>query len=189
MADNRFPPGGYYGSGVPEYGQGSDSAVELMHLIDSLEALVGAAVRIPWINKVLLDREELLDVIDQMRVSLPDGMQDVRAAHQDIEEMREQARAEAEEIKRRAQEEAYLRLSETDQVRAAQTLARDIIVRARDDAEAIKRDADTYALEVLTRLERDLNSQLNTIRGGVRTLQTATRNGAHPPDDHSPDGR
>lgn len=192
MVDNRFPPGGYYGSGTPEYGQGSDSAEELLRLIDALEALIGAAVRIPWINKVLLDREELLDIVDQARVTVSEPTeieQTLANARTEAAQILADAQAKADEITRGAQQEAYARLSETDQVKAAQTLARDIIIQARDDANGIRHDADNYALEVLTRLERELTTQLGTIRGGVRTLQSSLRNGSQPPDDIPPDDR
>lgn len=184
MADNQFlSPGGYYGAGVPDLGQSGDSAVDLMRLIDSLEALVSAAVRIPWVNKVLLDRDDLLDLIDQLRVTVPEDVQEARSVLQEREDMLNEAEAEAERIRRRAQEEALARLSETDQVKAAQQLAHDLLEEARREAAAIRHDADAYALEVLSRLESEVASQLNTIRGGVRTLQAAVRNGVHPPSD------
>lgn len=183
MADNRFPPGGYYGSGFPEYSPGADAAGELLRLLDGLEALIGAAVRIPWINKVLLDREELLDIIDQMRVSIPAEPAGVSVAEQEADELLERARAEADEILRRAQEQAYALVAETDQVKAAQVFVKKILDDAQFEAADIKHGADNYALDVLTRLESQLAAQLNTIRGGVRALEATAANGNHPPED------
>ncbi len=67
--------------------------MDLLHLVDRLEELVASAQKMPIGNRAILDRRRLLDVVDQMRIAVP---QEVREA-QDIVAHREAIRREAEE--------------------------------------------------------------------------------------------
>lgn len=183
MADNQFYPGGHFIAGASEFGSGSDSSADLLRLVDGLENQIAVAIRIPWLDKVLLDREELLDLIDQMRVALPEDVHDARDLLHERQEVLDAAEREAVQITQRARDEAMARLADTDQVKQAQTLAREIRLAAEQEAASRRRDADAYALEVLLRLEQSLGDQLSTVRGGVQALQSGLRNGVHHTDD------
>ena len=67
--------------------------MDLLHLVDRLEELVASAQKMPIGNRAIIDRRRLLDIIDQMRIAIP---QEVREA-QDIVAHREAIRREAEE--------------------------------------------------------------------------------------------
>ena len=67
--------------------------MDLLHLVDRLEELVASAQKMPIGNRAILDRRRLLDVVDQMRIAVP---QEVREA-QDIVAHRDSIRREAEE--------------------------------------------------------------------------------------------
>ena len=167
--------------------------MEILDLIDSLEELVIQARRLPVGGNLVVDRKRMLDVIDQMRLSVP---ADMRQAQQ-ILEMRDQiltdahenaqgtvARAEEERarrieensILREAQERSHQMLMDTE-ARARQTIAEaDATAAAHlsEAAEAATRqldDADQYALEVLHRLENQLQAFLESIRMSIGSLQ------------------
>ena len=67
--------------------------MDLLHLVDRLEELVASAQKMPIGNRAIIDRRRLLDIIDQMRIAVPE---EVREA-QDIVGHREAIRREAEE--------------------------------------------------------------------------------------------
>ena len=50
----------------------SDMRMDLQYLIDRLETMVRAARRMPMMNKIMMDEQELVDLIDQMRTVLPE---------------------------------------------------------------------------------------------------------------------
>src|SRR5438067_1093361 len=92
--------------------------MDLMHLVDRLEELVASAQKMPIGNRAILDRRRLLDIIDQMRIAVP---QEVREA-QEIVAHREALRREAEEDGRilvAQAEERASRLVEAHEITAA----------------------------------------------------------------------
>ena len=46
--------------------------MDLLHLVDRLEELVAGAQRMPIGSRAIVDRRRLLDIVDQMRVAIPD---------------------------------------------------------------------------------------------------------------------
>jgi hypothetical protein len=167
--------------------------VEILDLIDSLEELVIQARRLPVGGNLVVDRKRMLDVIDQMRLSVP---ADLRQAQQ-VLEARDQILAEAHNGAREtlhlADVERECRLDENSIVREAQERSQSMLMeseaRARETiadadataaahlseaAEAASKqldDADQYALEVLRRLENQLQAFLESIRMSINSLQ------------------
>ncbi|MCC7362878.1 MAG: hypothetical protein IT303_00780 [Dehalococcoidia bacterium] len=167
--------------------------MEILELIDSLEELVVQARRLPVGGNLVVDRKRMLDVIDQMRLAIP---ADVRQATQIIEsreQLLEEAHASAQETKRRAEAERARRLDENSLVREAQERSQHMLMdaeaRARETiaeadntaaahlseaAEAAAKqldDADQYALEVLRRLDHQLQAFLESIRMSIGSLE------------------
>jgi cell division septum initiation protein DivIVA len=148
----------------------------------------------PMGGGVLVDRKRLLDLIDQLRVSIPANIRQARDVMQKREQTLAEADAEAKGIIGAAQHEANRRLSEDALLREAraeagrlqreaQSLAQGIIQeahqradqelgQARDQARQQMTEADQYALAVLTRLDRQMTAFLNNVHQGIESLQT-----------------
>jgi hypothetical protein len=167
--------------------------MDLLHLVDRLEELVAEAQKMPIGNRAIIDRRRLLDLVDQMRVSVP---QEVREA-QELVENRERLRQETEEESRmiiaRAEEEVARRVDEHELTEAARERALLIAgegevrleERARQAHEDIQRRieesrhlarqqmqaADEYARELLTRLERQLQAFIGSVSTGLEQLE------------------
>lgn len=166
--------------------------VEILELIDSLEDLVVHARRLPGGNLVV-DRKRLLDVIDQLRLAVP---ADLRQAAQ-ILETRDQIVTEAhntatatlqqadEERGRRVEESAIVREAHErsramlieSEARARQVIAEADATAAAHLSEAAEasakqlEDVDRYSLEVLHRLENQLQAFLESIRSSISSLE------------------
>ena len=167
--------------------------MEILDLIDALEELVVQARRLPVGGNLVVDRKRILDVIDQMRLAVPI---DLRQAAQ-VLEARDRVVAEAHDsarlIVQRADEERARRLDETSLIREAQERSHHMLREAEQSAretiadadvtaaahlseaaEAASKqldDADQYALEVLRRLENQLQAFLESIRLSIGSLQ------------------
>lgn len=145
---------------------------------------------------VVVDRRRLLELVDQMRSSVP---WEVREAEQIVAErdaVLEEARREAEGVLHRAEMEAQERLEETALVQAAEREAEAVIDRAEmraqtmlDEAQAQVQtrlrqaeqaatnqmdEADRYALEMLRRLDAQLSAFASTVRSGIGALEERT---------------
>jgi len=167
--------------------------VDILHLIDRLEELVGEARKLPVGGGAVISRQRLLDLIDRMRVAVPKEVYDAREIIEKREEVLADASAEASRLIARAQEEVETRLKETEVVKASEERARQILAQAQarmeelsreaegqaaarlDDAQAAAREqmreADVYALQTLKKLETELNEFIATVQRGMETLE------------------
>ncbi len=167
--------------------------MDILHLIDRLEEMVRDARRLPVGGGAVLSRQRLLDLIDRMRVAVPKEIYDarevlerqddiLRTAHEDAEMLLAEARVQVEEklkdsavvkaAEERAREvtaEAQRRAQEL--LKSAEEQARARLDDAQEASRAQMREADVYALQVLRKLEEELEGFLATVRRGVETLE------------------
>ncbi|MDE2815244.1 MAG: ATPase [Chloroflexota bacterium] len=143
--------------------------MDIFALIERLEALVNTGQRVPFVNKIMLDEQECLDVIAQMRMSVPDEVRQARRMLQERSRIPEQARLEAERIVAIAHEQAEEVLSEHGLVRAAEDNARQIVEDAEEQASEIHRESDAYAVRSLT----DLRTRLEQLHERVQIFLEA----------------
>lgn len=149
--------------------------IDILHLVDRLEELVMEGRGIPFSGRVVLDEERFLDIVDQMRVTIPEEIKKAKRVQQERERIIAQANEEAGRIVRLAQEEAEKLVSGHETVKVADDRASVILERAQNQAEQIRRDADAYVMEVLGQLEYELDGLLTTVRNGLRRVQQSHR--------------
>jgi len=147
--------------------------MDILHLIDQLEALLNEGSHPPLLGKrVLIDEQRTWEVIDQMRVSIPDEVKKAKRINQERDRIIAQANEEAARIVELGRDEAQQLASETEIARQAQARAQTIVERAQREADALKADADDYTIQVLSKLEEDLAKVLGIVRNGLLKLNT-----------------
>lgn len=117
----------------------------------------------------------MLELIDQLRGSVPEEVRQARRITEESGRITERARAEGDTIIARAQEQAALLLEERELVRAAQQRAGEIIDTATSEAAEVRRGADEYAAGVLIRLEGECIKALTSIKRGIDMLDERHR--------------
>lgn len=148
--------------------------IDILHLVDRLESLLNEGRRVPFTSNRLVNEELFLNIIDQMRISIPEEIKKGKRIQQERERLIAQANEEAERIVALAREKAERALSEHELAQQAERRAQTIIERAQREAEKFKADADTYTYDVLSQLEEQLSALLKTVYNGMRTIE-ATR--------------
>lgn len=144
--------------------------MDVLQLIDKLEQLVVSGGRLPLSTRIIVDEQQFLDVIDQLRVTVPEEIKQARRVSSESERVLEQAESEAEKIINTAREQATLMLQDTEIVRAAEEKAALILQSAHEQADEVRLGADQYAMDVLSGLENELTKLLITARKGRATL-------------------
>lgn len=157
--------------------------IDIMHLVDRLEELVMEGRAIPFSRRVIVDEERFLDLVDQMRVSIPDEIKKAKRIQQERERIVAQGNEEAGRIVSLAQEEASSLISDHEIVGAAEARAAVILERAQNEARQIRKDADDYVVEILGQLEYQLDGLLTTVRNGLRRVQQGRRQEAAPGEE------
>ncbi len=137
--------------------------------------MVAAGKKLPLTNNVVLDQATVLELIDQLRVSVPDEVRQARRITEEAGRITERARDEGDTIVARAQEQAAQMLEERELVRAAQQRAGELIERAQAEAREVRRGADEYAAGVLIRLEGECIKALTSIKRGIDMLDERHR--------------
>ena len=144
--------------------------MDILHLVDRLEELFNQSRAIPLSRSVIVDEDRILEIIDQMRISIPE---EVKKAQQ-ILAQRDRVLAQAQEESNRtialAKKKAEELASRDPIVHAAQGRAEKIVEQARQETEGIRADADDYVIDALTALEAELSNLLNQTRNGIAKL-------------------
>jgi hypothetical protein len=133
------------------------AVADILALVDRLEALVNGGWRIPFTVRTAINENDLYDIIDQLRVSIPQEQRRAAELLENRESVLAAARVDGERVVEQAQERA----AEAERIKA----------QAEMEAEETRRGADDYALGMLSELESRLSSLLRTTANGLSALK------------------
>lgn len=150
--------------------------MDVLYLLDQLEEVLGAGSRVPLTSRTLVDEPEILDIIDQIRLSIPEEIKAAKRLTEERDQVLSAARVEAERIMQEADTQAAERVGEHHLVRSAEARAADIQDRALEQAAQIRREADAYAHRVLLKLREQIAQVSGTVDRGIGELEAR---GAH----------
>ncbi len=144
--------------------------MDILQLIDRLEELFNNSRPIPLTHNVIVDENKFLDIIDQMRISVPEEVKKAQQVFSQKDRMMAQAQEEANRTLQLAREKADELVGKEGLVQDAQRRAGQIIDQARMEAENIKTDAEQYTLDALMGLQTELERLTNQAQNGVQVL-------------------
>lgn len=153
--------------------------MDVVYLLERLEELLSSGSRVPFSSRVLIDEQECLDVVDQIRHALPEELKMARQIVKEREQLIAEAHERANRILERAELQIAQRVDEHAVVRAAEERAQSLLRRAEQEAAEIRRQADDYAFRVLSSLDRRLRQVQHVVQEGLAEL----RPGEDPGDD------
>lgn len=144
--------------------------MDIQHLVDRLEELIDEGRHV-WLTKMtMIDEERALEIIDQMRISIPEEVEKANRVLNQRDRILAQANEEAARIIDLAREKAETLIQRDAITQAAQNRAANIIEQARQEAEQMRADADNYVLEVLREFEAHLVKTLSIVRNGINKI-------------------
>lgn len=147
--------------------------MEILQLVDQLEDLLHESRRIPGTSTLLVNEEECLRIIDQLRVWLPDELKQAQRIRQERDRIMDEADKEARRIV--AQARAHSGTGGTSAVvRSAEEQSRALLAQADREAKEIRLGADQYARDSLLRLQRQLEALLGQVKRGISHLESAS---------------
>ncbi len=149
----------------------SDMRMDLQYLIDRLETLIRAGRRMPITNKLLMDEQELVDLVDQMRTVLPEEIRYAKHVLREKEQILSDAQGQADELLRVARTQAEGLVEKEGLLKQAKTQADEIRKQAQEEAERVQVGADNYVRQVLMDLSDSLQRQLASVNKGLDSLK------------------
>ena len=140
--------------------------------IDRLEYLIAHSRQIPLTRTVVIDQEEALACIDDLRLSLPDEVKQARWTLQEQQRLLSEAQAEAARIVNRASERAVTMVGQQELLKRAEKQAETMLKEAAAKADETRRAADRYAWDVMQNLESQLLRTVAAVKKGAESLRT-----------------
>jgi len=147
--------------------------VDVQKKLDEIVAAVSGARSMPMSASCVVNRAELLSMLEEVRQALPGSLAQAQELIGDREQMVEQARQEAERIIGQAHAERGSLISDTEVARRSQAEADRILGEARQEAEEIRAEADDYVDSKLANFEVVLTKTIGSVgRGREKLLGT-----------------
>ena len=140
--------------------------MDVLVLIDKLDDLVHNARAVPLTDQVRVDKEEIYDILDQMRATIPEEIKQARWIVKERQEMLAEAKREAERIVQEARDRQDRMISQEEITKQAERAAEDIIEEARAREREIRLGAEDYADEILNTLEVNLQKFTAAVQRG-----------------------
>lgn len=148
--------------------------MDILHLVDRLEELFNNSRPLWLTHSVIVDENRMLDLIDQMRVAVPEEIKKAQQIITQRDRILAQAKEEANRTIALAREKADKTLEGNELIQSANAKAEQIVKNAHKEAVQTQREADQYILETLANLEIHLDRLISQVRNGISTLQKDT---------------
>jgi hypothetical protein len=163
--------------------------LDILYLVDRLENLIASSPRIPLTNQIRIKEIDILNIVDQMRTSIPDEIKQARRVIQEKERILAQAQADASTLLARAREETERAMNREGLLRTAEARSQELVQQAEEHSRAVirqaeaqneqlKTDADTYVAETLRNLkdhlasiEMDISRTILSVEKGLESLE------------------
>src|ERR671933_2753001 len=144
--------------------------MDVLVLIDKLDDTIHNAKPVPLTDQVRVDKEEIYDILDQMRATIPEEIKQARWIVKERQEMLAEAKRECDRLLGEAREQAAREASQTEIVKLAERQAEDILEEARRDARETRLEIEDWADGILSTLETNLDKFLTAVRRGRERL-------------------
>ena len=153
--------------------------MDILYLVDRLENLISGSRRMPLVNNIIVKESDILNIVDQLRTTIPDEIKQARRVIQDKERILAQAQADANALLARAREESEQAVNREGLLKAAEARSQELMRRAEEEAEQLKNEADGYVIETLralrdhlTSIETDIGRSILSVEKGLASLES-----------------
>jgi cell division septum initiation protein DivIVA len=145
--------------------------MSLRRTLDVIGAMVERASSVPLSASCMVNRAEMLSLVERARSELPVELDEAAAllvAHQDVIA---RAEMEAQQVVDQARDEAEVLVEDSALVATARARSEQILDAARAEAARLLREADEYCDHRLAAFEDDLDRAMAQVRRGRKRLR------------------
>ena len=158
--------------------EAGDAELLLRRVLD----LVNAAPKMPLSSTVRLEKDEVVELLEEAVNRLPDELRQARWLLKERDEYLAKVQREADEILAAARERAERIVQRTELVREAQRLSRRIMEESQEEARRLRHEAEDYCDQKLAAFEIVLERTMKTVQAGREKLQVAPLSSPAPAD-------
>ena len=138
--------------------------MEIMEIVEMMEEAIDKAPVVPLSGKILIDKEDILDYIQEMRLVFPDELKEAKWIKGERQRILSEAEGKAEEMLKNAEEKMIQMVDENEITRKAYEKANILENEANNNVAQMHADFDQYVNDTLNALERSVDATLKHIQ-------------------------
>jgi len=156
-------------------------------MLNMLHAMITEAWGVPLgAEKCVIDRDKALDILDEIRGQFPTEIAEAKRLLDARADFINNAKREAETIKRNAEERARQLIDEQEIIKISRAKSNEMLSHAETASTELKRVANDYVDDAMQRTEEALNSALEEIRQSRQRFRQAARAASEAPKSAPP---
>ena len=145
--------------------------MEIFTLLETLEDILENSRNLPFTAKTMVDKEEMLEIIKEIRIKLPDELKQAKWIKEERGRILVEAQKEADGIVKEAENRIIAMIDEHEITRKAYEQKAEIIETANEMSREISKGTKDYADSVLEGIEVALEDALKVIQNNRRELK------------------
>lgn len=145
--------------------------MDVLNLLEKIEDIVEDATKFPLSNKVMIDKEEILDAINEIRLKLPDEINRASWIAKERQRILSEAQSEADELIDKVKEQQKILIEENEITKHAKVYANQILQEAEIKANEMKLGAYNYSDQILSKLQDKITDINNIIEENRNILK------------------
>jgi len=138
--------------------------MEILAVLESLEDAIEKTINIPFTGKCVIDKEEVLEIIKEIRLKLPDDIKQAKWVKEERQRILLEAQKEANNVVKEAENKIASLVDEHEITKKAYEQANEIVANAQKNAREIRLGTREYADSILNKVEEILNDTIDVIK-------------------------
>ncbi len=138
--------------------------MDIMEIINMMEETIDKASNVPLTGKIMIDKDELLDYIQEIRLVYPEELKEAKWVKSERARILSEAEARAETIQKNAAETQMQLINEHEIYRCAELQAKEILESATAEAMDVRQNTDEYVQDIIEDLERRVSIVLERVK-------------------------
>jgi cell division septum initiation protein DivIVA len=145
--------------------------MEIFTLLENIEDILEKSKGMPFSNKVMVDKEEILELISELRLKLPEELKQAKWIKEERQRILVEAQKEADDIVKEAENRIISMIDEHEITKKAYDKKAEIIETANEMSREISKGTKDYADNVLNGIEEALQEALKIIQNNRNELK------------------
>ena len=147
--------------------------MEIFTLLETLEDILERSRSLPFTEKVIIDKTEILDIIKEIRLKLPDELKQAKWIKEERERIIAEAQKDADDIIKEAENRIISMIDEHEITKKAYDKKTEIIADANEMFREITQGTNTYVDGILANIENNMIELGKTLNGVEMSIQNA----------------
>lgn len=151
-------------------------SLDVLEIIDMMEDVIEKAVTLPFSGRALIDKDELVDLMQEVRLHLPEDFKQAKWIKEDRQRILDEANKEVASIIKNAEEQMASMIDDHEITQKAYAQANEIVAAAQNNAMELRNGTRQYADDVMASLEARIEKLLNVVHENRKELKSTSKN-------------